>query len=89
MSKEGNDTEERPKSVGVVMKRAIARSWKHLQEERIGDTEPTIPLGENLPLSRMEMAQIKERSRGGCPQAGDMPRSRDDDASVDVVDAAY
>ena len=91
MSKEGNDTEERPKSVGVVMKRAIARSWKHLAKERIEDTKPTIPLGEKFwPLSRMEMAQIKELFKGeDARKLATMLRSRDDDASVDVVDAAY
>src|SRR5580704_1668366 len=91
MSKEGNDTEERPKSVGVVMKRAIARSWKHLAKERIEDTKPTIPLGEKFwPLSRMEMAQIKELFKGeDARKLATMLRSRDDDAKVEVVDAAY
>jgi uncharacterized protein (DUF2252 family) len=91
MSKEGNDSGERPKSVGVVMKRAIARSWKHLAKERIEDTKPTIPLGEKFwPLSRMEMAQIKELFKGeDARKLATMLRSRDDDASVDVVDAAY
>jgi uncharacterized protein (DUF2252 family) len=91
MSKEGDDTGERPKSVGVVMKRAIARSWKHLAKERIEDTKPTIPLGEKFwPLSRIEMAQIEELfKREDARKLATMLRSRDDDASVEVVDAAY
>jgi uncharacterized protein (DUF2252 family) len=32
-----DDTETRPKSVGVVMKRSLARSWKQLAKERIED----------------------------------------------------
>jgi uncharacterized protein (DUF2252 family) len=91
MTKEGDDAGERPKSVGVVMKRAIARSWKHLARERIEDTKPTIPLGEKFwPLSRVEMAQIKELFKGeDARKLATMLRSRDDDARVDVVDAAY
>jgi uncharacterized protein (DUF2252 family) len=82
---------ERPKSVGVVMKRAIARSWKHLAKERIEDTKPAIPLGEKFwPLARTEMAEIKELfKREDARRLATMLRSRDDDAGVDVVDAAY
>jgi uncharacterized protein (DUF2252 family) len=91
LTREGDDTAGPPKSVGLVMKRAIARSWKHLAKERIEDTEPTIPLGEKFwPLSRVEMVQIKGLfKREDARKLATMLRSRDDDARVDVVDAAY
>src|ERR1700726_1709748 len=46
LTKENKGHQHRPEVVGVVMKRAMRRSWKHLAEERIQDTHPNIPLGE-------------------------------------------
>jgi uncharacterized protein (DUF2252 family) len=86
-----DNTAKRPKSVGVVMKRAIARSWKHLAKERIEDTKPTIPLGERFwPLARTEVTEVNRLfKREDARKLATMLRSRDDDARVAVVDAAY
>ena len=91
MAKQDDDPVKRPKSVGVVLKRAVARSWKHLAKERIEDTKPAIPLGEKFwPLARTEMAEIKRIFKGeDARKLATMLRSRDDDARVEVVDAAY
>src|ERR1700726_1817996 len=40
LTKENKGHQHRPEVVGVVMKRAMRRSWKHLAEERIQDTHP-------------------------------------------------
>jgi uncharacterized protein (DUF2252 family) len=80
-----------PESVQLTMKDALRRKWKHLAKERIENTEPTIPLGKRFwPLSREEKHEIKalfgeEKVRRLITSL----RSRDDNASVTVVDAAY
>jgi uncharacterized protein (DUF2252 family) len=91
LAKQHDDAIKQPKSVRFVMKRAIARTWKHLAEERIEDTKPAIPLGEKFwPLARTEMSEIKRLfKREGARKLATMLRSRDDDARVDVVDAAF
>jgi len=38
------DSEDHPVTVRLAMKNAIRRTWKHLAEERIKDSKPTIPL---------------------------------------------
>jgi uncharacterized protein (DUF2252 family) len=90
LTKKESDTKQ-PKSVGVVMKRAIVRTWKHLAEERIEDTKPAIPLGKKFwPLARNEITEIKGLfKREDARQLATMLRSRDGDARVEVVDAAY
>src|ERR1700734_1321802 len=53
--------DEAPKSIQFVMKQSIARSWKHLANERLENTKPTIPLGARFwALSKSEWATIKE-----------------------------
>src|SRR6202166_2760454 len=37
--------DDAPKSIQLVMKKSVARSWKHLANERLEDQKPTIPLG--------------------------------------------
>src|SRR5882757_347833 len=39
---------EKPESIKVVMRRATARTWKHLARERLEDVKPTIPRGERF-----------------------------------------
>jgi uncharacterized protein (DUF2252 family) len=45
LADEGDDEirGKRPKSVQVVMKHAVARTWEQLAKERIENTQPTIP----------------------------------------------
>jgi uncharacterized protein (DUF2252 family) len=90
VKKEG-ETEKQPKSVGVVLKKSLNRSWKHLANERIEDTNPEIPLGSRFwPLAQAEGMEIKRLfKRKDVRKLATMLRSRDDDARVEVVDAAY
>jgi uncharacterized protein (DUF2252 family) len=80
-----------PKSIQFVMKKSVARSWKHLANERLEDQRPTIPLGTKFfALSRSERAGIAELFQ--TPAMHHLVtslRSRDDDAAVEVLDAAY
>jgi uncharacterized protein (DUF2252 family) len=88
---ENVDQEERPESVRVVMKQAVARTWKNLARERIEDTTPTIPLGKVFwPPSeeeRQEIQQLFERDR--VRRLVTSLHFRDDDAEVELLDAAY
>ena len=83
--------DDRPDSVRVVLREATSRSWKQLAKERIADARPTIPLGKRFwPLSSQERTTIDtlfgtERLR----RLATSLRSRDDDAVVEVRDAAY
>jgi uncharacterized protein (DUF2252 family) len=73
------------------MKQSISRSWKHLARERLKDTKPTIPLGAKFwPLSSSERSDVKKLFDGAALRhLAVLLRSRDDDAEVEVLDAAY
>ncbi len=81
----------RPECVEIVMKQAVGRTWRHLAEERLEDTRPTIPLGKKFwPLSPEEKAEIErifttEEARRLVTAL----RSRKGGANVEVLDAAY
>jgi uncharacterized protein (DUF2252 family) len=83
--------EDAPDAVQRAMKQSVARSWKALAEERLENSKPTIPLGAKFwPLSRSERAAIAELF--ATPMLHHLStslRSRDDDAAVEVLDAAY
>lgn len=82
---------EKPESVHVGLKQAQKRTWKHLARERIEDTTPSIPLGKRFwPLSKEERHGIKELfETSDVVKLATSLRSRDNDAMVEVVDAAY
>ncbi len=82
---------DRPEAVHVVMKRALGRSWKHLAEERLEDRKPAIPLGKRFwPLARHEKKEIAELfETTTARKLVTSLRSRDDDAKLEVLDAAY
>jgi uncharacterized protein (DUF2252 family) len=91
LNQDADTLDDAPKSFQFVMKRSVARSWKHLARERLKDEKPTIPLGAKFwPLSSAEKKAI-----GGLFETPGMRhlatslRSRDDDAAVEVIDAAY
>jgi uncharacterized protein (DUF2252 family) len=89
---EGTEEEiEQPEAVKVAMKSALNRKWKQLAKERIEDTKPTIPLGKRFwPLSKEEKKEIKTLfSNEKVRRLITSLRSRDDDASVQMLDAAY
>jgi uncharacterized protein (DUF2252 family) len=82
---------DRPESIKVVMRRATARTWKHLARERLQDVKPTIPKGQRFwSLTKREGRAIHtlfkdERVRKLVTSL----KSRPDDASIEVLDAAY
>jgi uncharacterized protein (DUF2252 family) len=88
---EADDKVHQPKSVQLVMKRALKRTWKHLAKERITDTRPTIPLGKRFwPVSEAEEQAIESLFLDDTiARLATMVRSRDDDAKVEVIDSAY
>jgi uncharacterized protein (DUF2252 family) len=83
--------EDAPDSVQMVMKQSVTRSWKALAEERLEDKKPTIPLGAKFwPLARSEREAIAELfATPSLHHLSTSLRSRDDDAEVEVIDAAY
>jgi uncharacterized protein (DUF2252 family) len=83
--------DDAPKSIQFVMKKSVARSWKHLANERLKNPKPTIPLGTKFSvLSRSERAGIAELFQTPAMRhLATSLRSRDDDAPVEVLDAAY
>jgi uncharacterized protein (DUF2252 family) len=91
LRRDADAIDEAPKSIQFVMKQSMARSWKHLANERLGDPKPTIPLGSRFwTLSKSERAAIEELFK--TPPLRHLAtslKSRDDDAPVDVADAAY
>ena len=82
---------ERPESIRLVAKRASAATWKTLAEERIKDARPTIPLGRRFwPIAKDENREIgKLFESEDMRRLATMLRSRDDDARVKLLDAAY
>ena len=80
-----------PKTVRQVMRSAAGRSWKHLADERIEGVEPSIPLGRRFwPLTSEERQAAKGLfAEASVKQLATSLRSREDDAAVRVLDAAY
>ena len=80
-----------PKTVRLLMKEAAGRSWKHLADERIEGIDPMIPLGKRFwRLTPDERTAVDELF--GTPDLHRLAtslRSRQDDAPVRVLDAAY
>lgn len=82
---------DKPESIKVVMRRATARTWKHLARERLKDVKPTIPRGGRFwPLTKEESNAIgdlfeDERVHNLVTSL----KSRHDDATIEVLDAAY
>ena len=91
LRRDGDEIEDAPKSVQFVMKQSMSRSWKHLANERLENTKPTIPLGTRFwALSKSERKAIEELF--GSPPLHHLAtslKSRDNDSSVEVADVAY
>src|ERR1700730_6889250 len=90
-SKLRNSKKEGPESIRDLLQLAESRSWKQLARERIKDTKPTIPLGKRFwPISRQERREIANTFQGEeMRRLAALLRSRDDDASIELLDAAY
>jgi uncharacterized protein (DUF2252 family) len=85
------DEDTIPAAVRLTLKRALRRSWKHLAQERIEDTTPSIPLGKRfwplMPKEKKEILRLFETDE--VRRLVTLLRSRDDEAEVKVLDAAY
>jgi uncharacterized protein (DUF2252 family) len=81
----------RPECVRVVMRRAIGRTWDHLAKERLEDAKPTVPLGRRFwPISPDERGEIERVfAIEAVRRLVTALRSRNDDADLEVLDAAY
>jgi uncharacterized protein (DUF2252 family) len=81
----------RPECVRVVMRQAVGRTWDHLAKERLEDTSPTIPLGKRFwPISEDERREIERIfATEDVRLMVTALRSRENDARVEVLDAAY
>ncbi len=86
-----DDSDAMPATVRAVMREAAGRSWKHLADERIEGVEPVIPLGKRFwPLTKEERAGVEALFiEAPIHRLATALRSRDDDAPVRVIDAAY
>src|SRR6201996_7594790 len=82
---------DKPESIRVVMRRATARTWKHLARERLQDVKPTIPRGERFcPLTTDESEAIDELFNDDrVHKLVTSLKARPDDATIEVLDAAY
>lgn len=82
---------EQPKSIRSAIRHSLSASWKTLANERIEDDKPTIPLGKRFwPVSAQEKQEISSLfDQEAMRRIATMLRSRDDDSSVEVMDAAY
>ena len=82
---------DKPECIKVVMRRATARTWKHLARERLEDVKPTIPHGERFwPLSRDERKGITALvETDEVRKLVTSLKSRADDAAIEILDAAY
>jgi uncharacterized protein (DUF2252 family) len=91
LSKTSDDSEDHPEAVSIALKSAMRRTWRHLAQDRIEDAEPTIPLGNRFwPLSGIETSAIEKLfAQEDVRKLATMLRSRDDNARVEVLDAAY
>jgi uncharacterized protein (DUF2252 family) len=83
--------DDAPDTIRMVMKQSVTRSWKALAKERLHDPKPTIPLGPRFwrlaPSERDAMEKLF--ATPALRHLSTTLRSRDDDAPVDVLDAAY
>jgi uncharacterized protein (DUF2252 family) len=87
---EETDIEE-PKAVQLVSKQAAGASWETLAKERIEDIQPTLPLGRRYwPITKSETREIEKLFQSEeLRELATSLRSRKDDASVKLLDAAY
>jgi uncharacterized protein (DUF2252 family) len=79
------------KPVQRVMEQALKRRWRNLAEERIEDVRPTIPRGDKFwEVSSGEDRQLKALfASDAVRKLVTAMRSRDDEAKIKVLDAAY
>lgn len=82
---------ERPSCIRLVMKAATKRRWKNLAEERIEGSKPIIPLGRRF-WEVTEEERIELEALASSPDMRKLVTQlvhREDDATVELVDAKY
>jgi uncharacterized protein (DUF2252 family) len=81
----------KPDCVRVVMRRAMARTWKHLARERLKDLKPNIPRGERFwALAQPEKSAMKELFRSEkIRRLVSSLKSRANDSTIEILDSAY
>lgn len=86
-----DNEDEWPEVVRAAMRAALRRKWKDLARERIEDTRPTIPLGKRFwPLTDEEREEVRRLfATDAVRRLVTSLRSRDDEAPIEVLDAAY
>ncbi len=86
-----DDMRDMPKTIRLVMQQSAQRTWKHLAQERIKDTKPSIPLGKKFfEISELERTRIvKLFETEALHELAKRLKSRDNGCRVKVVDAAY
>lgn len=91
LQQDADAIEDAPKSIQLVMKKSLARSWKKLANERLQDQNPTIPRGTKFwSLSKSERASIDDMFQTpALRHLATSLKSREDDVPVEVEDAAY
>ena len=82
---------EKPEAVQIIMRRAMARTWKHLARERLEDVKPNIPLSDHFwSLKGAERREIRHLfGTDTVRRLVTSLKSRKDGARVEVLDAAY
>jgi uncharacterized protein (DUF2252 family) len=82
---------EKPEAIRLVVRKAMARTWKHLARERLEDIKPNIPLNDRFwPLSKVEKKAINDLFESQqVRRLVTSLKSRKDAARVRVLDAAY
>ena len=83
--------EKEARPVQRVMKQALKRRWRNLAEERIEDVRPSIPRGDKFwEVSPGEDRQLKALfASDAVRKLVTAMRSREDEARIKVLDAAY
>jgi uncharacterized protein (DUF2252 family) len=80
-----------PRTLRASLRDSAAANWNSLARERIKDPTPKIPLGRKFwPLTDDERAEIAHAcEQPSIQRLARQLKSRDDEASVKLVDAAY
>jgi uncharacterized protein (DUF2252 family) len=88
---EEDDHPKVPQAVKLVVQRAEKRTWKHLANERMAGERPDLPLGKKFwPISDEERAALATLTTGtSIANLATTLKSREDDAQVEMLDAAY
>ena len=91
LSQEADTINDAPDTIRLTMKESVTRSWKALAKERLQDEKPTIPMGSKFwPLAQPERHAIEKLfATPALRHLATSLRSREDDAHVEVLDAAY